>query len=53
MRVYKSDHCGKFGGLKDLYKIKMQPFPPFVFVRTKHLCEECYRIICELLTDSD
>lgn len=53
MRVYKCDHCGKFVGWRDLYKIEMQAFPPFAFVRTKHLCGECYRILCEWLQDPD
>lgn len=51
MRVYKCDHCGKFVRWRDLYKIEMQLFPPFTFVSTKHLCDECYRILCEWLKD--
>ena len=47
MRVYKCDNCGKFVRWRDMYKIKMQYFPPFDFVSTKHLCKECYRILCE------
>lgn len=53
MRVYKCDHCGKFVRWRDLYKIEVQPFPPFAFVSTKHLCGECYRILCEWLQDPD
>ena len=53
MRVYKCDHCGKFVKWRYLYKIEMQAFPPFAFVSTKHLCKECYRILCEWIQDPD
>lgn len=51
MRVYKCDHCGKYVSGWDMYKIEVQPFPPFAFVSTKHLCDECYCILREWLKD--
>ena len=53
MRVYKCDHCGKYVGWMDMYAFEMQIFPPFSFASTKHLCKECYRILCEWLQDPD
>lgn len=51
MRVYKCDHCGKLASWIDMCKIEMQIFPPFSFVSTKHLCKECYHILCEWIKD--
>lgn len=53
MRVYKCDHCGRYIRWRELYKIEMQVFPPFNLASTKHLCDQCYRILCEWLQDPD
>lgn len=51
MRVYKCDHCGKYMRWSDSYEIEMEILPPFIFTRTKHLCKDCYSILCEWLSD--
>ena len=53
MRVYKCDRCGKYIRWRELYKIEMQVFPPLNLASTKHLCKQCYRILCEWLQDPD
>lgn len=49
MRIYKCDHCGKFIKWSNLHRIEMYPFQ--LFNVSKHLCDECYRILCEWLKD--
>ena len=53
MRIYKCDRCGKYVRIWDIYEIKMQFVPPFCPNRTKQLCEECYRILCEWFKDPE